>query len=69
MNPSTKHSERLKVYAMNDGAFMVNHQWVSGSILLFPTRVYLWGVSDYKLIRPHTLDLFKVVKPKPSRCE
>lgn len=54
---------------MADGGFLVNYMWVSGSILLFPTRVYLWGVNDYKLIRPHTLDLFKIVKPKPSKSQ
>ncbi len=60
-------NDKLKVYSMNDGGFLINHMWIQGSILLFPTRVYLWGVSDPKHIRPHTLDLFKIVKPKPSK--
>ena len=55
------------VYGMSEGGFLVNYMWVRGSILLFPSRVYLWGVQEHKSIKPHTLDLIKVIKPKPCK--
>ena len=42
--------DRLKIYSLRKEGFMVNHMWVQGGILLFPTRVYLWGVSEPKQI-------------------
>jgi NADH dehydrogenase [ubiquinone] 1 alpha subcomplex assembly factor 3 len=51
---------------MNNGFFSVNGLWIPGSILLFPHRSYMWGVTDAHDIKEHTLDFMKVVKPKPS---
>lgn len=44
----------------------MNGLWLPGSILLFPKRVYMWGVVDAHEIKEHTLDILKIIKPRPS---
>eukprot|EP00340_Litonotus_pictus_P001315 CAMPEP_0170524900 /NCGR_PEP_ID=MMETSP0209-20121228/10368_1 /TAXON_ID=665100 ORGANISM="Litonotus pictus, Strain P1" /NCGR_SAMPLE_ID=MMETSP0209 /ASSEMBLY_ACC=CAM_ASM_000301 /LENGTH=190 /DNA_ID=CAMNT_0010813873 /DNA_START=141 /DNA_END=713 /DNA_ORIENTATION=+ len=57
---------RLSVVGLENGMLSINNIWVPGAVLLFPYRYYMWGVMDAHEIKPHTLDIFKVVKPKPS---
>lgn len=59
-------TERISVNSFDDGVFYINDLKVPGSVLLFPKIFYMWGVVDAHEIKPHTLELFKVVKPKPS---
>ena len=49
--------------------FSINGLWVPGSVLLFPKRFFMWGVIDANEIKPHTLDILKVIKPKPSKID
>ena len=58
--------DKINIDAMANGIFLINGLWVPGPVLLFPTRLYMWGVTDAHEIRPHTLDILKVVKPKPN---
>lgn len=62
-----KNYFRVQVYALNNGMFSINGLWVPGSVLLFPNRFFMWGVVDAHDIKAHTLDLVKVIKPKPSK--
>jgi NADH dehydrogenase [ubiquinone] 1 alpha subcomplex assembly factor 3 len=41
--------------------------WVPGSVLLFPNRFFMWGVTDAHDIKEHTLDILKIIKPRPSK--
>lgn len=61
-----ENSPKLNVVGIDNGYFSINDVWIPGAVLLFPKRYYMWGVTDAHDIKPHTLDLFKVVKPKPS---
>lgn len=58
--------DRIIIEGYEDGYFLISGVWVPGPVLLFPNRYYMWGVIDAAEIKPHTLDIFKVVKPKPS---
>ncbi len=58
-------TEPLQVHSLSNGGFMVNKQWVPGSILIFPKRCFIWGVTQPREIKPHTLELLKYLKPKP----
>ena len=51
---------------MANGFFSVNEIWYPGSVLVFPRRVFMWGVADAHDIKPHTLDILKVIKPRVS---
>ena len=57
---------QMKVYGLKDGQFLINHYWVSGSVILFPQRFYMWNVIDADEIKPHTLEIFNFVKPRPD---
>ena len=59
-------NEKVNVDAMANGFFLLNGVWAPGPVLLFPTRYYLWGIYDAHDIKPHTLDILKVIKPKPN---
>jgi NADH dehydrogenase [ubiquinone] 1 alpha subcomplex assembly factor 3 len=54
------------VYSLKNGFFSVNGLWLPGSVLLFPYRHFMWGVIDAHEIKPHTLDILKIIKPRPS---
>ena len=58
--------DKCYVEGYTDGKFIVNNTLVPGSLLVFPNRYYMWGVADAHDIRTHTLDIFKVIKPKPT---
>ena len=51
---------------MSDGHFLINHYWITGSVLMFPSRFYMWNVFDYTEIKPHTLEILNFVKPRPD---
>lgn len=51
---------------MSDGHFLINHYWISGSVILFPSRFYMWNVADADEIKPHTLEVMNFVKPRPD---
>jgi NADH dehydrogenase [ubiquinone] 1 alpha subcomplex assembly factor 3 len=51
---------------MQDGHFLVNHYWISGSIIVFPNRYYMWNISSADEIKPHTLEVMNFVKPRPD---
>jgi len=57
---------RSQVIGFKNGFFSVNGLWIPGSILVFPYRVFMWGVTDAHEIKEHTLDILKVIKPRPS---
>lgn len=57
---------KLKIYGLSDGHFLINHYWISGSVLLFPSRYYMWNVADPEEIKPHTLEIMNFVKPRPD---
>lgn len=60
------YHEKTNVDAMANGYFLINGTWIKGSVLLFPERYYMWGVTDAHDIKLHTLDILKVIRPKPS---
>lgn len=66
MNITFVNQCRLKVYGMSDGHFLVNHYWISGSIILFPKRFYMWNILEASEIKPHTLEIMNFVKPRPD---
>lgn len=57
--------KKISIVGMENGYFSLNGLWVPGSVIVFPNRFYMWGVVDAHEIKPHTLDIFKVIKPKP----
>jgi len=57
---------KLKVYGLSDGHFLINHYWISGSVILFPSRYYMWNVAEADEIKPHTLEIMNFVKPRPD---
>eukprot|EP00347_Sterkiella_histriomuscorum_P009575 403340681 len=58
--------KKLKVYGVADGQFLINHYWVSGSVIVFPNRFYMWNILDPSEIKPHTLEILNFVKPRPD---
>ena len=38
-----------------------------GSVIAFNKQIFTWDVANYDDIRPHTFDLIKYVKPRPSK--
>ena len=56
----------MKVYGLNDGQFLINHYWINGSVIIFPNRYYMWNILDADEIKPHTLEIFNFVKPRPD---
>ncbi len=59
-------AKRLSIVGLDNGHFSINNMWVPGAIICFPKVFYMWGVTDAHEIKPHTLDIFKVIKPKPT---
>jgi uncharacterized protein len=57
---------KMKVYGMSNGYWLINHYWISGPVLIFKDRFYMWAVADPTEIKPHTLEIFGYIKPKPS---
>ncbi len=51
---------------MSDGHFLINHYWISGSVIVFPKRFYMWNVGDASEVKPHTLEIMNYVKPRPD---
>ena len=45
---------------------MINHYWIGGSVILFHNRFYLWNIVEASEIKPHTLEIFNFVKPRPD---
>ena len=45
---------------------MVNHYWLSGSVIVFPNRYFMWNISDASEIKPHTLEVMNFIKPRPD---
>lgn len=73
MRPSIKGNinlvscvDRLKIYGLSDGHFLINHYWITGSVLIFPQRFYMWNVINPEEIKPHTLEIMNYVKPRPD---
>ncbi len=66
LNPILIFYYRLKIYGVSDGHFLVNHYWISGSVIIFPSRFYMWNVADAEEIKPHTLEIMNYVKPRPD---
>ena len=56
----------MKVYGLKDGMFLINHYWVSGSVIVFPHQFYMWNIIEVDEIRPHTLEIMNFVKPRPD---
>jgi NADH dehydrogenase [ubiquinone] 1 alpha subcomplex assembly factor 3 len=54
------------VFGLKNGFFSINGLWMPGSVLLFPNRAFMWGVIDAHDIKTHTLDILKIIKPRPS---
>jgi NADH dehydrogenase [ubiquinone] 1 alpha subcomplex assembly factor 3 len=57
---------RLKIYGLSDGHFLINHYWISGSVLIFPQRFFMWNVANAEEIKPHSLEIMNYVKPRPD---
>lgn len=57
---------RMKVYGMSDGHFLINHYWISGSVIVFLQRFFMWNVADASEIKPHTMEILNFVKPRPD---
>ena len=57
---------QMKVYGLKDGNFLINHYWITGSVIIFPNRFYMWNVLDADEIKPHTLEIMQYVKPRPD---
>ncbi len=55
----------MQVQAAAGGGFMVNKQWIPGSLLVFPKRCFVWGVALPRDIKPHTLEILRFLKPRP----
>ena len=36
--------KRMKVYGLANGHFLINHYWISGAVIVFKDRFYMWGV-------------------------
>ena len=68
MRPDTNKyfDGQMKVYGMKDGNFLINHYWITGSVIIFPTSFYMWNIIDADEIKPHTLEIFQYVKPRPD---
>jgi NADH dehydrogenase [ubiquinone] 1 alpha subcomplex assembly factor 3 len=58
---------RTSVYSLSNGFFSINGLWIPGSVLLFKKRFFMWGVTDAHEIKEHTLDMLKIIKPRPSK--
>ena len=56
----------MKVYGLKDGHFLINHYWISGSVIIFPQRFYMWNIISPEEIKPHSLEIFNFVKPRPD---
>ena len=56
----------MKIYGLSDGHFLINHYWISGSVIVFPDRFFMWNVIDSSEIKPHTLEVMNYVKPRPD---
>ena len=68
VNPPTNamYDQKMKVYGLANGQFLVNNYWVNGPVLIFPRRFYMWGVYEPEEIKPHTLEILNYVKPRPD---
>eukprot|EP00345_Euplotes_harpa_P007495 CAMPEP_0168331348 /NCGR_PEP_ID=MMETSP0213-20121227/8279_1 /TAXON_ID=151035 /ORGANISM="Euplotes harpa, Strain FSP1.4" /LENGTH=159 /DNA_ID=CAMNT_0008335105 /DNA_START=89 /DNA_END=564 /DNA_ORIENTATION=+ len=60
------YEEKLRVYGLANGQFLINQYWISGAVIIFPKRFYMWGVAEPEEIRPHTLEILNYVKPRPD---
>ena len=60
------YDKRMKVYGLGSGQFLINRYWVGGSVIVLPNRFYLWNVRSPEEIKPHTLELFNFLKPRPD---
>merc|ERR1712070_439136 len=58
--------KQMKVYGLNNGQFLINHYWINGSVIIFPERFYMWNILEAEEIKPHTLEIFNFVKPRPD---
>ena len=56
----------MKIYGLSDGHFLINHYWITGSVLIFPQMFYMWNVINPDEIKPHTLEIMNYVKPRPD---
>ena len=56
----------MKIYGLSDGHFLINHYWITGSVLIFPQMFYMWNVINPEEIKPHTLEIMNYVKPRPD---
>ena len=63
----TEKPEKSQIVGFKNGFFSVNGLWIPGSVLVFPNRAFMWGVVDAHDIKEHTLDILKVIKPRPSK--
>ena len=57
---------KLKVYGLANGQFLINHYRIPGPVIIFPDRFYMWAVDDAEEIKPHTLEIMNYVKPRPD---
>ena len=65
--PSNEYFDnKMKVYGLNDGKFLINHYWVDGSVIIFPKRFYMWNIAEADEIKPHSLEIMNFVKTRPD---
>lgn len=43
----------------------MNEVWYPGSIMVFPTQIFLWDVQSAADIRAHSFDIVEFIKPFP----
>ena len=51
---------------MGDGCFTVNQYTIPGPVIVLPTTFYLWGVESVEQVKPHSLEIFNFIKPRPD---
>ena len=56
----------MKVYGMGNNFWLINHYWIRGPVIVFRDWFYMWNITDPTEIKPHTLEIFKFIKPKPN---
>ena len=56
----------MQVFGLGNGYFSVNEVWYPGSIITFPSQIFLWDIANAAEIRPHSFDLLEFIKPFPS---
>ncbi|CAI2380268.1 unnamed protein product [Moneuplotes crassus] len=60
------HDNRMKVHAYGVGQFMINKYHISGSVIITPSKFFKWNIDDPEEIKPHTLEVFSYIKPRPQ---